>query len=579
MPPRLTLDTVCGLNLHTGEPEPDPALLQAINLGLNWRVQLSVTPTALEEVQRATDPELRRLNLARIGIFPVIRLEAHQAPERERLRDELMLILFTNSEVGSTTWEHNRRDCEHIAAHILAGGDYFVTLDGELLKKADKARDKFAVRLLNPTDALSEILGRLGPSPASPPGLAIRQYEAGDEPAVRTVLAALADDYPDFDTWLTKQFRDENTAITVGLVADRVAAVAIWKRRESERVIKLGAFRVDEGARQNGLGPHLLWHLIRTWVGLDTDLVYVTLSSRHAELVSFFASHGFLVSGVTPERYHAGAAEIVMGKHLLRREVTDEDFGQFATDLAERFFGVPASEGGGSPGPDSWFLAPTTVRPTAKADVERGSIELLGPTGEVLRAFDAVELERVFHPLRLLLSSRRPLMVPIRPDWADRMMRYPSTAVASPQLGLFSDLLPDRVLLRTDNAYYCTPRREELLALGVPMIFYVSQPVSACVAEARVLDYAIDTPERLLARYGDLGVYSLDNIRTHVHGTGRYAGCALGLHFGLYVPFERPVTLSELRQIRHTKGPQPQGLSSIDLPTYQAIREAGGLRW
>ena len=572
MPLRLTLDTSCGLNLHSDNP--DPAMLRILNLGLSNRVLVSVTPTAGEEVARAADPVVRNLSMTRFTIFPVIQLGSHQAAEREKLRDTLMAAMFPNSAVDSTTWNHNKRDCEHIAAHVLGHGDLFVTLDNELLKKADRALAHGA-ELVSPTDAVALIVKRLGPAPELPTGLAIRPYVREDELDVRRVLASLANDYPDFDAWLTNQLDGTaDASITVGVVDGRVAAVAIWKARKPDHVLKLGAFRVDEDARQMAIGPHLLWHLIRAWVGMGVELVYVTLSSRHAELVSFFASAGFLIQGVTPERYSAGAAEIVMGKHFLRREVDDAAFADFGRELAERIFGVPSSESGAGLSSDAWLLEPITVRPKVETDAQHGRLRFLSPSGDVLRELDALDIERVFHPLRLVLSHRRALIVPIRPAWADRMMQYPST-----QLGLFTDATPDRLLLRTDNAYYCTPRCERFLELRAPIIFYVSAPVSACVAEARLLDYAIDTPQRLLDRYGDLGVYSLEDIRTHVPETGRYEGRALGLHFGLYVPFRDPVTLHMLRRIRHTAGAQPQGLSSIDLPTYQAIRQAGGLDW
>jgi hypothetical protein len=572
MPPRLTFDTSCSLNLHTGEP--DPAVVQLINWGVSGRVLISVAPTAVEEVQRATDPQVRSLSVTRLGMFPVIQLGPKQATERERLRDQLMADVFPKSVSGSTTWEHNRRDCEHIAAHILGHGDLFVTLDAELLKKADAAKP-FGAELASPSGALALLGQKLGPPPELPTGLAIRDYEPDDEADVRRVLAAIGEDYPSFDSWLTDQLSGTAGArITVGIAGGNVAAVAIWKRRGSDRVVKLSAFRVDESARQNALGPHLLWHLIRAWVAMGVELTYVTLSSRHAELVSFFAGAGFLVQGVTPERYLEGASEIVMGKHFLRREVTDDDFAQLGADLADRYFGVPVSESSVGINTDAWLLTPFTLRPRVEADPRLGRLRFLSAEGQLLRELDAIDIERLFHPIRLLLSHRRALMVPIQPTWAQRMMRYPST-----QLELFSEATPDRLLLRTDNAYYCTPRCEELLALGVPIIFYVSAPEKACVAEARVLDYAVDTPERLVARYGDLGVYSLDNIRTHVPTHGQYEGRALGLHFGLYVPFRDPVTLRVLRAIRKTTNPQPQGLSSIDLPTYHAIRQAGGLHW
>lgn len=571
-PPRVTFDTSCGLNLHLGEPGPEPGILRLLNLGLSGRIYVAVTPTALLEVTRSVDPTTRHRSAAQFEIFPVIELGPRQSLEGEQLTHRLQAALFPNAREGSRTWDHNMRDCAHIAAHIIGRGDLFVTLDKRLLRKAAVARDQFGVHLVAPSDAMDNVLDLLGAPITTPSDIAIRSFESDDTDDLRRVFAPLSADYPGFDSWLTDQI-SQQARITVGLIENRVQAAAVWKPRGSERVVKLSAFRVDDSARQHALGPHLLWYLVRHWVDLGTELAYVTVSSTHRHLVSFFSSVGFLIQGVAAERYRTNASELVMAKYFIRQTVDDQGLPKLARELAERYFGVPTPDGTLTLPPEAWFLPPATARVVHKVNPERGTIMLEG-LGTAPRVLDALDLERIFHPLRLNLARRPVIMVPIKPTWADQMMRY-----ATQQQQLFSETASGRLVLRTDNAYFCHPRHMRDLALLPPIVFYVSAPVSALVGEARVLDYAVDTPDRLLRLYGDLGVYSQERIEAHVALTGDQRGRALGLHFGLYVPFHKPVGLHQMRTLTGRRNPHPQSLTLIGWDVYERIRNAGGLRW
>lgn len=130
--------------------------------------------------------------------------------------------------------------------------------------------------------------------------LAVRDADIDkDEGTVRDVLAPLADDYPDFSGWLNgslKKARAGQVRVRVGLFGARVGAVALSIRKD-DRVVKLSAFYVTEDARAAGLGQHLLWSELRTWAISGVEKVYVTVSSRHADLIGFFREFGFVLRG------------------------------------------------------------------------------------------------------------------------------------------------------------------------------------------------------------------------------------------------------------------------------------------
>jgi hypothetical protein len=162
-------------------------------------------------------------------------------------------------------------------------------------------------------------------------------------------------------------------------------------------------------------------------------------------------------------------------------------------------------------------------------------------------------------------------MVPIEPQWAAALLEH-----AGQQRELGQDPGSERLLLRADNAYYCYPKSLDVAQPGTPILFYVSDPVSAVVGEARILASTVDVPEELFARFGGLGIYQLPEIRSHLMNRGPRQGQALALQFGLYVPFEDLVEADALEQIAG-KRRIPQGLTAISFEEFEEIRRTGGL--
>lgn len=138
----------------------------------------------------------------------------------------------------------------------------------------------------------------------------------------------------------------------------------------------------------------------------------------------------------------------------------------------------------------------------------------------------------------------------------------------------------EKLLLRWDNAYYCFPKSLDLARPGTPILFYVKAPIMAVVGEARVFEAELDRPQYLYLAYGDLGIYTLEQIEGHVQTHGGNSGKALALRFGMYVPFVERVSLSDVRSILgHPRFTGPQGLMPVKFKDFEVMRERGGLEW
>lgn len=569
----ITLDTSCALNFLGVDQDADPALSDIIGAAMAGRVNVRVSARAFEEVSRLDDERAREQRLNRLRAFGHIEVAPHQVAARDRLASELHALLFPNAEPGSRTNAHNRRDCLQLATHAIAGRSVFCTRDGGLLKRAAIPAER-GIRVLSPAALLREIeeADRSGALPG-PSSVSVRDAILDeDEAAIREVLHPLGADYPDFSAWLTRKLAAPATRVRVGLLQGRVGAVALSAAKDGTgRVVKLSAFYVADFAQDRGLGANLLWSEIRTWARHGIEKVYVTVSSRHPELVEFLNGFGFLIEGISSRRYQHDAAEIVLAKHFVRRVVSSDAKERFAALEARAVLAAPSSLAAPA---ESWALPPRATHPSFGWEGDGAATQLLAndAAGSCVRRWNLLELERIFHPARFPLPGRKALLVPIQSVWADTMLEY-----AHQQPSLLGSQSSDKLLLRADNAYYCYPTAFEAVRPGTPILFFVSGDVGL-VGEARVTEVAIDTPEELHARFGSLGIYGIAQIAGHVRTTGSHSGCALAMRFASYVPFPSTVALDRMYAVLGRRL-IPQGIATISSEEFEELRRTGGLEW
>jgi ribosomal protein S18 acetylase RimI-like enzyme len=568
----VTLDTSCALNFLGHDQEVDDALVDLIAAAMAGRLNLCVSEQAFEEVGRTPMQTAREQRLKRLRAFARAELPTHLHAQRRELAERLHASIFPGSRPGSRTDEHNCRDCLQLATHSLLGRDVFCTRDRALLKRSEQAAHH-GIAVLDPAAVLA-LLEAEQPieRPVGVSSLAVRDADVDkDQASIREVLSPLALDYPDFKGWLNKALgkaKQGGVTIRVGVLGERVGAVALSTRKD-ERVVKLSAFYVTEDARDAGLGQHLLWSELRTWATSKVEKVYVTVSSRHSELIGFFRAFGFVIEGVSPRRYQDDTAELVLAKHIIRRLLREDDLDAFAAQVAARVFSAPDTLGAEQ---DTWALAPANPHPSFEWSGEAASLQLfVTADGVPERRWGLLELERIFHPLRFCLTGRSAVLVPIQSRWADAMLEHTHR-----QPSLFAPTL-EKLILRADNAYYCYPRLIGTASPGTPIVFYISGGTGV-VGEARIVDAAVGVPEELFARFGGLGVYGIGEIRGHVGKSGAHLGEALAMRFGSYVPFPVPVDIAMMREALG-RNVQPQSLTSITSEEFETLRRTGGLEW
>src|SRR5262249_30345357 len=133
----------------------------------------------------------------------------------------------------------------------------------------------------------------------------------------------IAIDYPNFEVWLNGKLSNDKASKKVVALGNIIAAFSMWQTKD-DRNVKLQTFMVGPLFRRTAIGQHLLYHELRNWArDPKIERVHVTISSSKADLIDYFHSFGFRVEGFAPNRYArtGDAAELVMAKHLVRRDV------------------------------------------------------------------------------------------------------------------------------------------------------------------------------------------------------------------------------------------------------------------
>jgi hypothetical protein len=170
------------------------------------------------------------------------------------------------------------------------------------------------------------------------------------------------------------------------------------------------------------------------------------------------------------------------------------------------------------------------------------STEPLAEPPEYGTCLDALDIEARYFPLYVEREVEG-LIIPIRQSFARMLI---------PRSDELQFLVPTRVQLSTDNVYYRWPSAFGGLRRGSPLFFYETQRhqgQSRLIGEGRLLECAVDEPEELLARYGNLGVYTLEDVQRCVMTKGPNSGKALALRFDWYREVPVPLNRRQIEEV------------------------------
>jgi ribosomal protein S18 acetylase RimI-like enzyme len=508
--------------------------------------------------------------------------EYNRAVERGKRR-LVFLKRTTDRSQRLTKWIDERQDVTYV---------YF----GDAEELADKVRAAVinelirGYRVFNLKDKDYEsIVGTIRSTPVT---FIVRTIEPKELPEVTSTFPELQQLYPDFEAWTEKkrvEIAEGKAEACVANYGGENAGFALTTDKDPmHKVRKISTLYIKPRYQHQGIGPRLLFGLLERAAQEGVEKLYVTVSEeRRQQLEVLLDQYGFFVEGVSGRRYRRGSCEWVWTKHLLYGRLRRAQLYKFVQRymFEERGFVVQRLGSGmftvfpryGVLGQPSEPGAAVLVATASGEDPERQyraacrkarelglrlvfvSIEPLPSIHEYGMCFDSLDLEARFFPLYVERDTEG-LIVPIREEYVQRLIPLSDR----PQF-----LVPTRVQLRTDNVYYRYPSAFSGLKRGSPLFFYETQRGqgrSRLIGEGKLLGYDIAEPQDLLARYGNLGVYTLDDVRKCVIHRGQHNGKALALQFDWYRELACPLPRERIEHILpHFDPTTARRLGTIDI--------------
>jgi predicted GNAT family acetyltransferase len=414
---------------------------------------------------------------------------------------------------------------------------------------------------------------------SEPVTFVVRTIESSELPGVTESLPELQARYPNFGSWVEKkavEIANRQAQAYVASIAGENAGFALVTDK-GQGVRKISTLFIKENFRRLGVGPRLLFGVIERAARDKTEKLYITLSEElRGKLEPLLDQYGFSVEGVSARRYREHSWEWVWSKRLIHGRLRPRHLAAFVRRhmLEERGFMVEAAGAGiflakprysalGQPSArEPPFLVATAggERPDGKCRAARRKAEQLGlqlifvsiePLAEPLEygtCLDGLDIEARYFPLYVERNVEG-LIIPIRESFAQMLIPRSD----EPQF-----LVPTRVQLSTENVYYRWPSAFGGLRRGSPLFFYETQRrqrQSRLIGEGRLLEYAVDNPEDLLATYGNLGVYTLEDVRGCAVARGPNSGKALALRFDWYREVPVPLNRRQIEEVVPTFDP------------------------
>ena len=241
---------------------------------------LFLHPASVRELQRDRDLERRAIRDLQIQSFE----QLASPPPVSIVEGDLGSVA-----PGSNDWVDN-----HLLAAVTGNAvHYLITEDEGIHRKARRlGLDERVLRIVPAVTYLRTLLNE----PADPPPDVrvryIHQLNWSDP-----IFSSLRVDYPGFDQWLEKAAREQRRGWTVESSRD-LAGICLWKDGDDEyglggKVMKVSTFKVSDQHRGNRYGDLLLKALFQHLHSNSYDHVWLTIFSRHEELIALLEEFGF----------------------------------------------------------------------------------------------------------------------------------------------------------------------------------------------------------------------------------------------------------------------------------------------
>lgn len=378
----------------------------------------------------------------------------------------------------------------------------------------------------------------------------IGSAQLGDRDQVVDLLHRLELSYPDIARWIQgadgkpgvwAKVESRKYHCSVARVGTEVAGFCISQPKD-DRNAKISTFYVKPNYQKQHVGARLIQREIYRLAETGCRRVIVTFGHEEfAPMQPFLTRYGFTVDGISPQRYRDNSYEVIMGKRFDHRSIDAAHFAEFVEHSMFKMMGYDTHRLSDTTflatpkqalfaihqlPPERQYLVRTTVSTEPEREVaehrreakDRGQkpifVSLYGfladqPLPKDVLVFDAYDIETQFLPLHLDRPEDRDVIIPIQPEWAQKLLSGQVQATFGPKT----------LSLRTDHVYYRVDSGGRDLRRGARVFFYISGPKNMhIVAHARLRKISRGSPAKLHAQHGGQGAWTKAEIESHTEG-------------------------------------------------------------
>ncbi len=494
---RIAVDTDVFIDLV--EDRPQSRASRALIAG--WAAEVStvvVTKTVHQELGNNTDPGVRSRRRGQLTSFA----RADRASDDwKTFQSEL------NAKLGLRNLSpHDLFDLEHVSRTAAASIGYFASRDRRLIRRYQRtAWDLFQLRIGTPADVLKDLWGELS-EPYIPAAIentsfstfAVDQYS--DDDLYRTFSnRAVGERKKEFDSLLQQCRRELQLWELRVLRATDQPPVALFARARFSKRIEVPLLRVA-GSHSATVGRQLA-HMLRDYcLSASARVVQVTDPTPSPQIVEGLLAEGFIQSG---SQWFAPVLSIHDSSPVVANEI----------EQLPSFFPK-----------DGLSVAISKLR------------------AQELSPIEALEIERIFAPLKIANSHVPTFVVPIKAVWAEQLFDTDLSAST-----LFAR--QDELGISREHVYY-SGASQGSLRVPARILWYVTKEskrhgTGAIRAVSVVDEVVVGRPLDLFRRFSRLGVYQ----RQQVLRAAPKSGKLMAIRFSRTELLKSPIQHSDFKEL------------------------------
>jgi ribosomal protein S18 acetylase RimI-like enzyme len=463
-------------------------------------IELCVTKELFNEIDRASDPELRARSHAALTGYPVVKSDDLRF---QRTCDEL------KSSFPEDAILRDESDLRQIAYTVAGEVAYFITRDEVLVERCEPLYKIYGLRALHPAELISEldvIERETQYRPARIEGSRLRNLAIkGDD--IEMVIEAFrntTEERVNVFRKLLLHFLSKPRDIETRLVTDldnRPVIFGVYDRTNAA-VLEITMLRGAE----HGLAATMVRNFLRATLEAATrdkrSLIKLSDQAAGAMVMEALAEFGF--------------AEV------------DGGWAKIAVRAMGDFGGLREAVRQGTAGEAGKSLAEAAQKAVEAAALSNN-------------ADAAAAVESRFWPAKVLGAGLPTFMVSIRSEWAQHF--FDNDLAGQLLFGSRNDLL-----LGVEGVYYCSPKHRHVTA-PARILWYVSRgsegdgsmSIKAC---SRLEEVVIGKPKELFKRFRRLGVFEWKDVFKAAKND--ITNDILALRFSMTERFPQPFSLDRL---------------------------------